>query len=99
LGVEISDVRIYRDIDYFCPARVSARWGCGEPVTLGKDDYFVVGDNSEVSIDSRCWLDGPGLPGSQVVGKPLLVHFPSRGIMIGGRHFQVPDLGRIRYIR
>jgi signal peptidase I len=99
LGVEISDVRLYRDIDYFCPTRANAWWGCDKPVKLGKDDYFVVGDNSEVSIDSRCWTEGAGVATSLLVGKPLMVHFPSRGIMIGRRHFQVPDLARIRYIR
>jgi signal peptidase I len=99
LGVEISEVRVYRDIDYSYPARVAPRRGYGKPVKLGRDEYFVLGDNSDVSIDSRCWIDGPGVPASLVVGKPLLVHFPSQGIMIGGRHFQVPDLLRIRYIR
>jgi len=99
LGVEISEVRLYRDIDYFCSTRASACWGCDKPVKLGKDEYFIVGDNSEVSIDSRCWTERAGVAASLLVGKPLLVHFPSRGIMIGGRHFQVPDLARIRYIR
>jgi signal peptidase I len=98
LGVEISDVRVYRDIDYSHPAGVNARWGYGKPVKLGKDEYFLLGDNSEVSIDSRYWNE-PGLPASLLVGNPLLVHFPCRGIMIGGRHFQVPDILKIRYIR
>jgi signal peptidase I len=99
LGIEISDLRVYRDIDYSRPARVNPRWGYGKPVNLGKNEYFVVGDNSEVSIDSRSWSDGPGIPASLLVGRSLLVHFPCRGIMIGGRHFQVPDILRIRYIR
>jgi signal peptidase I len=99
LGVEISDLRVYRDVDYSRPARIHARWGYNKPVKLGKDEYFILGDNSEVSIDSRSWIDGPAVPASLLVGKPLLVHFPCRGIMIGGRHFQVPDILRIRYIR
>ncbi len=99
LGVEIAEVRVYRDIDYSRPARVNARWAYDQPVKLGKDEYFILGDNSEVSLDSRCWIDGPGVPSSLLVGKPLLVHFPCRGIIIGGRHFQVPDISRIRYIR
>ncbi len=99
LGVEISDLRVYRDIDYSRPAGVNARWGYGKPVKIGKDEYFILGDNSEVSIDSRSWIDGPAVPESLLVGKPLLVHFPCRGIMIEGRHFQVPDIFRIRYIR
>jgi len=99
LGVEICDLRVYRDIDYSRPAGVNARWGYDKPVKMGKDEYFILGDNSEVSIDSRSWIDGPAVPASLLVGKPLLVHFPCRGIMIGGRHFQVPDILRIRYIR
>lgn len=34
---------------------------------------FVLGDNSEVSIDSRCWLL---LPRENVVGRPILRVFP-----------------------
>jgi len=38
-----------------------------------RGSVFVLGDNSEVSIDSRCWLL---LPRENVVGRPILRVFP-----------------------
>ncbi len=37
---------------------------------LGDDAYFVLGDNSPLSLDSRHWQH-PGLPYSAIIGKPL----------------------------
>ncbi len=44
-----------------------------QPVLLGKDEYFVLGDNREVSLDSR--RNGP-VPLSRIEGKVLLRIFP-----------------------
>jgi signal peptidase I len=38
---------------------------------LGPDEYFVVGDNAALSVDSRTWLAGPGLDAKLLIGKPL----------------------------
>lgn len=38
---------------------------------LGPDQYFVVGDNAALSVDSRTWLAGPGLDAKLLIGKPL----------------------------
>jgi signal peptidase I len=38
---------------------------------LGPRKYFVLGDNSAVSDDSRTWLAGPSLDAKLVIGKPL----------------------------
>jgi signal peptidase I len=42
-------------------------------VTLGPDQYFVLGDNRKVSADSRLW---GVLPGKYIVGRVLLRLFP-----------------------
>jgi signal peptidase I len=96
-GVEIRHLRIYRDVYYMRPLGL-IEWGISSPVHLGRDEYFLLGDNSSISEDSRTWPEGPAILQDQFIGKPLLVHFPARRVELGGWHFQVPDLARIRYI-
>ena len=99
LGVQIEDLRVYRDVYYTHPVGPDGRWGLDKPVTLRGYIYFALGDNSEVSVDSRSWPRGPGVPAELVLGKPFFLHFPARRIDLGRWHFHVPDPGRIGYIR
>ncbi len=94
LEIEVAEVRVFRDIYYTRPTGWGPRWGINSPVRLGGDEYFVLGDDSPVSDDSRDWPQGPGLAGELVVGKPLLVHCPARSAQLGGWCFQVPDLSK-----
>lgn len=98
-SLAISHVRLDRDIFY--------RDGPGQNGTrtawrLGADEYFVLGDNSPVSLDSRSW-SLPAVPRHLLVGRPLLVHLPSRPwqLRLGDSVVQIriPDFSRIRYIR
>jgi signal peptidase I len=66
---------------------------------LGANEYFVLGDNSPISEDSRTWKDDRFVSVKSLVGKPFVVIFPAHGISLGGWKIQVPDLTRIRYIR
>ncbi|MCE9606997.1 MAG: signal peptidase I [Planctomycetia bacterium] len=66
---------------------------------LGPDEYFVVGDNAELSDDSRLWPEGPGVAAQLIVGKPFAVHYPLRAATWYGIPFNVPDVSAIRYIR
>jgi len=44
-----------------------------DPVTLGEDEYFVMGDNRTGSSDSRSW--GP-LQRHFIIGKAWLIYYP-----------------------
>jgi signal peptidase I len=99
LAAEVGQLRVLRDVYYTRPVGAHGRWGLDSPVQLGGDEYYLLGDNSPVSEDSRTWQQGPALSGGLLVGKPLAVHFPAREARLGRWRFHVPDLGRIRYIR
>jgi signal peptidase I len=43
------------------------------PISLGPDDYFLLGDNSTASTDSRHF--GP-VKASELIGRPLAVLWP-----------------------
>jgi len=45
------------------------------PLTLGKDQYFLLGDNRQGSSDSRSW--GP-IPREQILGRVLYRYWPLR---------------------
>jgi signal peptidase I len=48
-------------------------WGISLPITLGADEYFVLGDNSPNSNDSR--FVGP-IPRADITGKAIRIFFP-----------------------
>lgn len=99
LQASVSDLTLYRDVYY---TRGDGRHGINEPYRLGPDEYFFLGDNSPVSLDSRSWADAI-VRDNMLIGKPFLVHLPSRPgrVKLGSAewHIRVPDWGRIRYIR
>jgi len=97
LEVTVDHIGLYRDVYYTPPPTTKT-----QPMQLKAAEYFVLGDNSSVSIDSRHW-ERPGVPESELIGKPVVVHLPSRPLRLewGGkvRRIRVPDFSRIRYIR
>jgi hypothetical protein len=72
------------------------------PVELKSNEYFVLGDNSPVSKDSRSWAERVVLTNEMLLGKPLVVHLPSRKqrLQLGGwqTEIRIPEFSRMRYI-
>jgi len=97
--VEVTELMLYRDVHYTSSENGHAT---ARPLKLGADDFFVLGDNSPVSLDSRGWKS-PAVPRHLLVGRPLVVHLPSRPgrIEVGAwqRTLRIPDFSRIRCIR
>lgn len=98
LGVVLEHLRLYRDVYYTRPTGCDPSRGFETPWKLGADDYYVLGDNSLVSHDSRNWEGPPGVNRNLLLGKPFVLIYPMRVYQWGGWFFQVPELGRIEYI-
>ena len=96
--IAFRQVKLYRDIYY----RGGDRRASHEPYQLGPDEYFLLGDNSANSDDSRSWQI-PAVPERNFLGKPFLLHQPSRPAhwAVGGRQVdaQSVDWGRVRWLR
>ncbi len=95
--VMVRNLKLSRDIHY----THYGEHGTRHPITLGPKEYFVLGDNSGNSQDSRKW-PSPGVPEADFIGKPILVHQPLRlaRVTFGGRErvFQTLDWSRLRWL-
>jgi len=119
LSLELSHVVAERDVYYRSPVRGFGRplsvlsgvtgvaWaGTGNPFLLRDGEYFMLGDNSPASGDSRLWYHvGPHLvergegyqlgtvPADQLIGRAFFVYWPS-----GHRSAFIPILDRFGLI-
>jgi signal peptidase I len=104
----LSHIAIFKDIHYTGRRSIGGpeegRAIEGNPFTLGKDEFFVLGDNSPNSEDSRWWTRaGIGnnrqsyregvVPRDYLVGKALFVYWP------GGFEFPWPESFKIFLLR
>jgi hypothetical protein len=105
----LSRVRMDRDL-YYQPVP-----GFGtspaNPAVLGPDHFFMLGDNSPASRDSRLWGEPDELVARQIdpspyvvhrtllLGKAWVVYFPAPHPITEGGVGVIPDFGRLRYIR
>jgi len=94
--------RVYRDVYYRTPPRHEEATPVPVEYRLGPQEYFVLGDNSAISIDSRHWPAG-SVRQELLIGRPVIVHLPSRKMDISlgpySSRIRMPDLERIRLLR
>jgi signal peptidase I len=76
LGVVLTDLRVYRDVYYTHPIGLVPCRGLDSPVQLSDHEYYVLGDNSPISEDSRYWTEECPVDCNLLLGKPLTVSFP-----------------------
>lgn len=85
----------------------------GDPVTLGPDDFFCMGDNSPMSYDSRYWHDiNPWVqarvfhgreragivPRKLMMGRAFFVYFPAPFPLTDKGKGLIPNFGDMRFI-
>lgn len=97
-SVRVKNLKLFHDIHYRSDGSNAGK----TPYQLGADEYFMLGDNSPDSHDSRGWAI-PGVPERDFVGKPFLVHQPMRlgRVAVNGRErvYQSVDWDRLRWLR
>jgi len=120
----IQHLKLWRDVYYTSPDscsqgsdshREAPHWASpsSDPpgIVLGNDEYFVLGDNSILSLDGRCWNEPIDLlqnenlqvasgrvPGRFMLGKAFFVYWPA-GYRVPGVEFPlIPDFGDMRFI-
>jgi signal peptidase I len=67
--VELQDLEILRDIYYTAGPGTGGEEG--GKYQLGPDEYFLLGDNSPHSVDSRVWSSQDGVSSGLIVGRAL----------------------------
>jgi signal peptidase I len=64
--MQISQLEVLRDLHYLAaPLKPS------EPRQLSSDEYFVLGDNSAISDDSRTWPETVRITDEALIGRVL----------------------------
>src|SRR5687768_2854613 len=115
----LSHVGLWRDVYYLnrdgAGSGNPVRWGSPHDfphhmITLGPEEYFVLGDNSPLSGDARTWhapinlpdedldvLDGR-VPGRFLIGKAFFVYWPAGYRPVQSAPALVPNFGDMRFI-
>lgn len=100
--LHVLSLELFRDVYYTADGGAETKtWELSDRPE--RQEFFVLGDNSPVSVDTRLWHPDVVLISQLFMGKPFLVHLPSRTAQLKLGNWQsrlrVPDFSRIRYIR
>ncbi|MFH1613875.1 MAG: signal peptidase I [Planctomycetota bacterium] len=110
--LSISHTAVFRDIHYMgtdMGMTQHCRAGQDSPFKLNADEFFMLGDNSPGSKDSRWWdTDGIGnngltyrqgvVPREYLLGRAFFVYWPSGFKPFEGFFGIIPNVGRMRII-
>ncbi|HEX5105120.1 MAG TPA: S26 family signal peptidase, partial [Pirellulaceae bacterium] len=66
LDVQVTDLKIWRDIYYLAPFGTASRWQADQPLAAG--EFALLGDNPPASEDSREWPGSGGISRSEFLG-------------------------------
>lgn len=109
LNLALRNLHVERDVHYTRQGGQTLRALPSDPFELNEGEYFVLGDNSAQSHDSREWYQrGPHLPADyrlgtvradQIVGRAVFVYLPGLLPLDDAGRWRLPDLGRMRFIR
>lgn len=110
-GFSLKHVVLYRDVHYTNSSNGDIGAGTeGNRFTLEKDEFFVLGDNSPQSHDSRFWEEPKPLPtGKQyrantvprdyLIGRAFFVYWPAGFHIHPNVPFApIPNIGDMRFI-
>ena len=116
---EVSHVGLWRDVYYTqkLAGGATLQWASpesipnGGPITLGEDEFFVMGDNSPMSYDARFWnkpidlkeenlhVDSGRVPERFLLGKAFFVYWPAGFRPARAAPGIIPNFGQMRFIR
>lgn len=113
-NLRLQHIGLFRDLHYLSTdandnRRPILRGSRGDPIILKENEFFVCGDNSPFSSDSR-WWDRPGLgnqgktypagivPREYLVGKAFFVHWPGGYQAIPGFFRLIPYMEGMKVI-
>jgi signal peptidase I len=100
LEVVLDSFQIFRDVYYDSQALGSIqRRSKNVPSVLGDDEYFVLGDNTAVSEDSRSWAGERTLKTGMIIGKTLIAIGSDGTLWWGWLRSPFSSFTRIRRIR
>ena len=106
----VSNVSLWRDVHYTADR---SEWATPHnPIRLGPDEYFVLGDNTVISKDARYWTQPVRLPGEDLdveagrvpgrflLGKAFFVYWPAGFRPFGSAELPgvIPNFGGMRFI-